>query len=169
MNNQAINPTDSRPTQRSLRAKGLLRFAVQVTANALAVMLVLTLLSQIHLQHGSLLTYLLVGLLFSLIDNLAKPLLIVLVGQLLIRSTGLFLIVVNASLFSFLIIFSPFDWTVAQPRWLWILVASRLLALLVAAVDAVLGLTARNGSGWSSLSVLAAHRSHPWAAWQNAR
>ena len=140
MNNQAINPTDSRPTQRSLRAKGLLRFAVQVTANALAVMLVLTLLSQIHLQHGSLLTYLLVGLLFSLIDNLAKPLLIVLVGQLLIRSTGLFLIVVNASLFSFLIIFSPFDWTVAQPRWLWILVASSLLALLVAAVDAVLGL-----------------------------
>ena len=108
MNNQAINPTDSRPTQRSLRAKGLLRFAVQVTANALAVMLVLTLLSQIHLQHGSLLTYLLVGLLFSLTDNLPKPLFIFLGGQLLILSPGFFLFVVTPSRFLFLFIFLTF-------------------------------------------------------------
>lgn len=140
MSHQTPDDRGSRPTARARRGPGLRRFALQLTANALAISLALALLPPIRLAGGTPRTYLGAGLLFSLINNLVKPLLIVLVGQLLIRSTGLFLLVVNAALFALLIHLSPFDWTIAAPRWLWVLLASALLALAVAAVDALLGL-----------------------------
>jgi ubiquinone biosynthesis protein len=79
-------------------------------------------------------------LLFSLVNNFIKPFVVILVGQLLIRTMGFFLLVVNAAMFFVLIRFSPFAWDVQQPAWLWILVASSLLSLVVTLLDALFGL-----------------------------
>ena len=62
------------------------------------------------------------------------------VGQLLIRTFGLLMVVVNTAMFWLLIRFTPFAWQIQEPAWLWILVAAGLISIAVTLLDALLGL-----------------------------
>jgi ubiquinone biosynthesis protein len=116
------------------------RYLIQIVVNAVAIALVLVLLPQVDFRTGNLLNSLLAGLLFSLVNTFVAPVVIILVGQFLIRSMGLLLPVVYAALYALLIRFAPFAWDIDQPTGLWILVAASLIALVVTLVDALLGL-----------------------------
>jgi len=116
------------------------RYSMQIVVNALAIALVLVLLPQVDFRHGNLVNSLLAGLLFSLVNTFVAPIVIILVGQFLIRSMGLLLPVVSAALYALLIRFTPFAWEIDQPTWLWILVTAGLIALVMTLVDVLLGL-----------------------------
>jgi uncharacterized membrane protein YvlD (DUF360 family) len=116
------------------------RYSVQIVVNALAIALVLLLLPQVDFRTGNLVNSLLAGLLFSLVNTFVAPLVIILVGQFLIRSMGLLLPVVNAAIYALLFRFTPFAWQIDQPTWLWIMVAAGLISLGMTLVDALLGL-----------------------------
>ena len=75
------------------------RYIIQIVLNALAIALVLLLLPQVDIRSGSsnLLMSLVAGLLFSLVNTFVKPLVIILLGQLLIRTIGLFMVVINTA------------------------------------------------------------------------
>lgn len=116
------------------------RYLIQIVLNTLAIALVLALLPQVDVGQGRPLLSLAVSLLFSLVYTFVQPLVIILVGQLLIRTMGLLMLVVNTAVFGVLIGFSPFAWDIQEPRWLWILVAASLISLAVTLVNALLGL-----------------------------
>ena len=116
------------------------RYTIQIVVDALAIALVLVLFPQVDIHNDNLVKSLLVGLLFSLVNTFIKPLVIILFGQLLIRTMGLFTIVIATAGFALLIWFSPFAWAIEQPRWLWILMVAALMAVVVTLVDELLGL-----------------------------
>jgi ubiquinone biosynthesis protein len=116
------------------------RYGIQIIVNALAVALVLMLLPQVDFRTGNFVNSLLAGLLFSLVNTFVTPLMIVLIGQFVIRSMGLMLPVAYAGLYWLLIRFTPLAWEIDQPRWFWSLVAASLIAIVVALTDALLGL-----------------------------
>lgn len=116
------------------------RYSIHIAVNALAIALVLLLLPQVDFRTGNLVNSLLAGLLFSLVNTFVTPIVIVLVGQFVIRSMGLMLPMAYAGLYWLLIRFTPFAWEIDQPRWFWSLVAASLIAVVVALTDALLGL-----------------------------
>ena len=118
------------------------RYLIQIVLDALAIALVLLLLPQVDIGNGhsaNLFMSLGAGLLFSLVYTFVQPLVLILVGQLLIRTMGLITIAVNTGVFALLIGLSPFAWKIREPMWLWLLVAAVLISLAVTLLDALLG------------------------------
>jgi ubiquinone biosynthesis protein len=116
------------------------RYLIEIVVNALAIALVLVLLPQVDFRHDNLLMSLFAGLLFSLVNTFVKPLVIILLGQLLIQTMGLFMGVINTVGLALLIWLMPFAWEIDQPEWAWILLAATLMSVAVTLLDALLGL-----------------------------
>ncbi len=76
------------------------------------------------------------GLAFGLLNAFVRPVIVMFTGRLLIRTFGLFLIVINAILLW--ILAWLFQWQVESP--LWLLFGGLVIGLLLALLDALFGL-----------------------------
>jgi ubiquinone biosynthesis protein len=79
------------------------------------------------------------ALVFALVTAVVTPLILLLTGSLLVRSLGVFLVVVNVLQFWIATIVSPYEWQIAQPTWFWIIVTAVLIWLLTTAVEILVG------------------------------
>ncbi len=70
-------------------------FLIRVAVNAIAIAITARVLSGITVRDESIATYLLLGLVFGLVNALLKPILTVLTCPLIIVTLGLFVLVIN--------------------------------------------------------------------------
>jgi len=70
-------------------------FLIRVVVNAIAIAVAATLLPGIHVRDGSISTYLLLGIVFGLVNALVKPIVTLLTCPLIIVTLGLFILVIN--------------------------------------------------------------------------
>ena len=85
-------------------------------------------------------TYILIGTLFGLINALIRPAVLLFTARLLIRTMGIFALVINAFLFWLLSIIAPDAFIIESPKWLWIIIASFVIAIVVFLMEALFGL-----------------------------
>lgn len=85
-------------------------------------------------------TYIFIGTIFGLINALIRPLVLLLTAKLLVRTMGIFALVINAFLFWLLSIFAPGAFIVESPAWLWIIIGSLIVAFVVFLMEALFGL-----------------------------
>lgn len=83
-------------------------------------------------------TFLLIGGLFAVLSEFLRPVLLFITGRLLIRSLGLFLVVVDAILLWLISVIGPGDWTFHYGI-ITVLLAGTILALVTAVLDIVFG------------------------------
>ncbi len=115
----------------------MVRFIFNVIVYATAVTLTLLLIPGVQVKADvTLQLWLLVGLIFGLLNAFVRPFLILFTGRLLIRSFGLFLIVINAVLLWVLAWLFDFQFDNA----VWLLTAGLLIGIILAMLDALFGL-----------------------------
>jgi len=85
-------------------------------------------------------TYLLIGALFGLINALIRPVVLLFTARLLVRTMGVFALIINAFLFWILSIVAPQAFIIASPKWLWIVLGSIVIAIVVFLMEAFFGL-----------------------------
>ncbi|MFN2103266.1 MAG: AarF/UbiB family protein [Candidatus Promineifilaceae bacterium] len=124
----------------------MIYFVIRILVNAIA--LALTVILTPGLEAQPLIpgvvdisaTYILIGTLFGLINALIRPVVLLFTARLLVRTMGLFALVINAFLFWFLSIIAPNAFVVESPKWLWIIFGSVIVALVVFLMEAFFGL-----------------------------
>lgn len=79
------------------------------------------------------------GLIFTVINLLLRPVLLMLLGRLVIQTFGLFLLVVDAVVFWLTTRLSPFEFAIVPPVVLWLFVAAVLFNLFKFLLAAVVG------------------------------
>lgn len=115
----------------------MLYFLFNVAIYAVAVMLALFFTPGIHVgEKLGILELPIVGLVYGLLNAFIRPLIVLLTGRLLIRTLGLFLIVINAILL--FIMAWLFGWQVNSVVWL--LWGGLLIGVILAVLDAIFGL-----------------------------
>ena len=70
-------------------------FLIRVVVNALAIAVTAAVLPGIHVLSGSISTYLVLGVVFGLVNALVKPIITILTCPLIIVTLGLFILVIN--------------------------------------------------------------------------
>jgi ubiquinone biosynthesis protein len=121
-------------------------FLVRVLVNALAVALTFLFTPGIRIesaaesQLGLIVIYILLGILFGLINAFVRPLVLLLTGNLLIWSMGLLVLVINGSMFYLLSIVIPGIVIVDSPVLLRVVIAAAILAIIAMVLEAVFGL-----------------------------
>ena len=124
----------------------MIYFVIRVLVNALALALTIIItpgLSMQPLLPGVIdisVTYLLIGILFGLVNAFIRPLILLLTARLLVRNIGLFTVVINAFLFWLLILVLPYAFVIEQPQLLWIILGGSIMALVVGVTEALFGL-----------------------------
>ena len=116
----------------------------------------------IALRGAGIIGFLSAAAILILVNRFARPVLVALTGRLLFSTMGFFVVIINAIAFYITSIFAPIKIvTVAQPEWLWIIVAAALYTGLSTVADAVLGLNRPDRSGpdrrfglWTTLESL---------------
>jgi putative membrane protein len=73
----------------------LREFIIRVAVNAIAIAVAAAVLPGINVRDESIATYLLLGLVFGLVNGLVKPILALLTCPLIIVTLGLFILVIN--------------------------------------------------------------------------
>jgi ubiquinone biosynthesis protein len=115
----------------------MLYLLLNVIVYALAVIFALLLTPGIHIgEQRGIIEWIIVGVAYGLLNGFIRPLIVLFTGHLLIRSLGLFLIVINAMLL-FLMSWM-FGWRVDSV--LWLLWGGLLIGVGTALLDALLGL-----------------------------
>jgi ubiquinone biosynthesis protein len=135
-----------------------------VVIYALAVMFALLLTPGIHVgEQRGIIEWLVVGVVYGLLNAFIRPFIVMFTGRLLIRSLGLFLIVINAILLWLLT--AIFDWRVDSA--LWLLWGGALIGVGLAVLDALLGLNRpllreadESGKLWNRAIKLSGNRSN---------
>jgi ubiquinone biosynthesis protein len=95
-----------------------------------------------------------------LANRFARPVIVALVGRLVLRTLGLFVIVINAVTIYLATLISPDFVQVADPYWLWVLLAATLYTAASAVVMTTLGLNRPSGLAvgggpvWETLEAL---------------
>jgi ubiquinone biosynthesis protein len=116
---------------------------VLVTALALAITVILTpRLTVQPLIPGVIpinATYLLIGILFGLINAFIRPLVLLLTARLLVRTMWLFALAINAFLFWLLVLLIPGAFAIESPQLLWIALAGVIVAMVLAVMEAFIG------------------------------
>ncbi len=84
-------------------------------------------------------TYILLGIVFGLINAFIRPTVLLFTANLLIRTMGLFALLVNAVLFWLMGWIVP-TMEIDNPRILWILVASLIMSVVIMVMEALFGL-----------------------------
>jgi ubiquinone biosynthesis protein len=79
------------------------------------------------------------ALIFALVKVVITPVILLFTGSLLVRSLGAFLVVVNVLQFWIAAAISPYKWQIAQPEWLWIIVAAILIWILTLGIEILVG------------------------------
>ncbi len=85
-------------------------------------------------------TYILIGTLFGLINALIRPAVLLFTARLLIRTMGVFALIVNAFLFWLLSVIAPDAFIIESPKLLWIIFGSVVIAIVVFLMEAFFGL-----------------------------
>ena len=84
-------------------------------------------------------TFLLIGVLFALLSEFLRPALLFLTGRLLIRSLGLFLVVIDATILWLITVIGPGEWHLSYGV-ITLLFAGAILAIVSALLDIVFSL-----------------------------
>ena len=95
-----------------------------------------------------------------LANRFARPVIVAIVGRLVLRTLGLFVVVINALTIWLATLISPDFVDIADPFWLWLLVAAALYTVLSAVIMTTLGLNRPSGLAigggpvWDTLEAL---------------
>jgi len=106
--------------------------------NTLLISLTVLLLPGLEIQNASLLWYLFFGAIFGLINTFVRPFVIFATGRYVIRTLGLFMIVINSIMLLLVALLSPIEWDF--DNIFTVLIAGAIIGILLALFDAVLGL-----------------------------
>jgi ubiquinone biosynthesis protein len=152
---------------------------VRVMVNVLALIITLSILSIVRLPSRgadgvvrdtpllSIPDLLLVGLLFAVVNAVARPILFALFGRVILRTMGLAILLLNVVLFWLVGQVSAWlgePWSAPDPYALWIVLDALLFTSVLAVIDAFLGLerprleTTRGANVWRMLDRLPAQR-----------
>lgn len=124
----------------------MIYFVIRILVNAIALAITMILTPGLDIQPiipgvvDISATYILIGTLFGLINALIRPAVLLFTARLLVRTMGIFALVVNAFLFWLLSIIAPNSFIVESPKWLWIIFGSIIIALVVFLMEALFGL-----------------------------
>jgi ubiquinone biosynthesis protein len=121
-------------------------FVIRVLVNALALAITIILLP--GLQVGPIIpgvidisaTYIIYGIIIGVINALVRPIVLLFTARLLVRSMGLFILVLNAFFFWILTLLAPDSFVVKAPFLIWIVLGGALMALTVVVMEAFFGL-----------------------------
>ena len=120
----------------------MVNFLIQILVNTLAVSLAIWLLPGIEINSNRLLIYPLLGFGFGLLNGVIKPIIIFFTTGLVIRTLGLFMLVVNALVLILLSLIS--NWFLPDlltiTSWLALIFAGVLIGLIITLLDIFLGL-----------------------------
>jgi ubiquinone biosynthesis protein len=124
----------------------MIYFVIRVLVNALALAVTIILLP--GLKIGPIIpgvidisaTYIIYGIVIGLINALVRPFVLLFTARLLVRSMGLFILVLNAFFFWLLTLLAPDSFVVEDPTLVWILLGGALMALTVVVMEAFFGL-----------------------------
>jgi ubiquinone biosynthesis protein len=134
---------------RVLINSGVRRFMLQVLIDtvAIAVVLLILWLFQSPVSSSALpgqsfvYVALYLGLAFALVDNFVKPAFVLITGGLIVRTMGLFIVVMNVILFWLVVNILPVEWTGLSTLPFWALTLTAVVfSLLQALLAALLGL-----------------------------
>lgn len=114
--------------------KSILQFLIQLIISTLAVLISAYLLPGVHIQNNSFLTALVVATVLSFLNNVIKPIMIVLTIPVTIVSLGLFLLVINAGII--LITAKIVDGFKVDGFW-WALLFSLILSIVTSLLESV--------------------------------
>ncbi len=124
----------------------MIYFVIRILVNALALAITVIFNPGITIQPlipgvvNISATYLLFGILFGLINAFIRPLVLLFTARLLIRTMGLFAIVINAFLFWLLAFIAPSAFVIEAPSLLWIILGGMIMALILVVMEAIFGL-----------------------------
>ena len=111
-----------------------MKFIIQIIISTLAVLISAYLLPGVHIRDNSVLTALIVAVVLSFLNNVVKPLMIILTIPVTIVSLGLFLLVINAAII--LLTAKIVDGFTVDSFW-WALVFSLILSLVTSILQNV--------------------------------
>lgn len=119
-------------------------FIIRVLVNALALAVTLTVFPWINIKPVAneqlAATYIVLGLLFGVINAFVRPIVLFLTARLLITTMGLFMIVINAFLFWLLSVILPQAFDIRSPEVVWVTLGSVFVGIVVTVMEAVFGL-----------------------------
>jgi ubiquinone biosynthesis protein len=124
----------------------MIYFVIRILVNAIALALTVIFTPGIIVQpliSGTIdisATYLLIGTIFGLINALIRPVVLLFTARLLVRTMGLFALIINAFLFWTLSIVAPHAMIIESPKFLWIILGSVIIAVVVFLMEAFFGL-----------------------------
>ena len=110
----------------------------RLLVNTLLISLTVLLLPGLQIPNASIIWYLIFGTIYGLMNTFVRPFVIFLTGRYVIRTLGLFMVVINSFMLVLLALLSPLDWDFNNVFTL--LVAGAIIGVLSAISDAVLGL-----------------------------
>jgi ubiquinone biosynthesis protein len=135
------------------------RFVVQVVIDSIALLAMVAILSRIEVaqpfpfggegdapiltferSNWELLELFITGALLTVFYAVLRPILVVVTGRLLLWSLGTFQLVVISIVLALVAWVSPLKLHLAQPAWLWVLIAALIVGAVRTALGAVLGL-----------------------------
>ena len=124
----------------------MIYFVIRVLVTALALAITVILTPGLTIQPllpgviDSSATYLLIGILFGLINAFIRPLVLLFTARLLVRNMWLFAIAINAFLFWLLALVIPGAFAIESPQLLWIILAGVIVAMVLGVMEALIGL-----------------------------
>lgn len=126
----------------------MLYFLVRVLVNTLAATLVMHVVPGLRLSPYALnsaplaaaASYLVIGLLFTVLRAVVRPLILLLTGRLYLWSMGLLALAVDTFIFLLLSYLAPTVWQVGETRLFSAVFGAMLMGLMVAALEALTGL-----------------------------
>ena len=124
----------------------MIRFTVRVVIYALVLAITITLAPGIKIYPlipdvvpiSS--TYIVLSVLFGLINAFIRPLVLLFTAKLVMRTMGLFAIVINIALLWLLSWLASDVFVIDQPQLLWLILGGAILTLVLVALEAILGL-----------------------------
>ncbi len=85
-------------------------------------------------------TYLIFGILFGLINAFVRPLVLLFTAKMVLRTMGVFAIIINVGLLWLMSWLAKDIFTIGQPWLLWLLVGGTILTIVLMALEAFFGL-----------------------------
>ena len=124
----------------------MIYFLVRIFVNALAVAVTILLTPGISvsasadIQFSSLIIFMLIGIVFGLINAFIRSLVLLLTGRMLIGTMGLFMFFINGLLFFLLSVFLPGLLRIESPVYVWSLFAGAVNAIIGTIPEVIFGL-----------------------------
>jgi ubiquinone biosynthesis protein len=113
------------------------RLLIEILIDTLVVALLFPFLPGIEIVNATFVTYILIGLILSLLSRLLKPILFLVAGRLVIWNIAVWLLVLNLIIFLLTAWRAPSEWI--SDGVLWVILDAMIVSLVMAATDAVLG------------------------------